>query len=1335
MSSPIDENARRVLQQGLPDRAKHLRELTESFEADRKKVLSTDSPASRDIEAQLQPELELLHAALPPRLPRPPPPLSAGGAPDDGSAVSTSTPAPRRKHPRVSSGGDDDAAFYDEAGDDDKFFASYPTPQIRDVMDVGPPQASSSALAKENTGRSPPSRKVQRQERHRTAKEQSLASGGNEKAKGKSQSVLTPRATTTYGPPTSGKGKGKVDALLNEESDIVDEDGAVTTNMLVNEDSYIVDEDATNIIPKPWRRPKLTKDEASERIDSMWSTAFTACVNWVQDSQTALQVVGPAVDQLFDVHQVGAHHQHIESINTNHPILRHLPVGASTFLLDIARGHRASAVETAVRNGILVYSRPDEAKDAAGQITYVRVASEKQDSYDCSPAACLERYMLEYPSDLGWAAAGLVFLGKTATQIKQIVKKVVESRKISLPPSQLFRALEDVDELPGKPTFSGFPLYYGISDEHTPDERLQADLKEGQTRFSNFAKANEDFVNFQAYGIPTCYVPRSTGIHTDRDAGDVEVFVIHTSNGIGLNHAIGGNIPYFRLPADVSALISSSSVHPHPFGTIPVPEVAAKVTQYVKDQKRFLSQSDVSGSISQTAYQRLLRDGPGVFLSNNRGVAGIRLLDIISLENYDSRRGRHEVGGLWEERSGRALKTFRQLVCLMEPHLPTTGDLDEANIAKFLGPTLDLWPLSPKPIFFWLHCLWTSRILIEMDVVVSTTWSAVPDATIGGGFLGLAWRNLPQEIQTEVLSGVTPPNIQNFLPPTDSPQWTPSHPLRDEYTNNIGVLRIVQHGPSPTHLHLQIPNIHAGVIKHESECAFEVALIILLVEWSYRVALSEVNLMRSEGHVLQRISAEETLHWFHLLRDRVEARLVASGLRQKLEEVKKVYRTHGWARAHLRRTVAVDPAPRNKAEDYHIPGITNAVGIPGSAERLAQFEVLQRDYEKRLDYGGNPDPFHHIGFPFDNDPFGPDMKKWFLSLAKDVRIAYSARAFGSNPIAYANATRTRAALPQNKAALSLGGHRGTATMRAKSLRQPELSKALLVCIEKLADRQNNTIGILVGGSFTSTGFRSGLCEVCGGRILASTTNCSHTCSSDAVDLPSARLVDKPIRDKNFPSLQGVRYLHDLLRYEDLLELLEAPLDQQKPPLVAVSVYEILSRSRNKKVVDRYLPGLDLSLVRDLKVYRKQKETDEAEWELTLAVDACLALVSRCPPQLWPTTAADRGKAWTHSGQFDKWGPGNGRHFVRCSFGYVGVLQPSTQAQVFLHTCNRTKALLEKGTKNNKSKGGPQDCDSEVTMDKHLIKDEFDLPPDYLRARWFHRRVFPKLDSSKLQKKA
>jgi hypothetical protein len=77
--------------------------------------------------------------------------------------------------------------------------------------------------------------------------------------------------------------------------------------------------------------------------------------------------------------------------------------------------------------------------------------------------------------------------------------------------------------------------------------------------------------------------------------------------------------------------------------------------------------------------------------------------------------------------------------------------------------------------------------------------------------------------------------------------------------------------------------MHAGMIRHKGECMFEVVLITMLVKWIYRVALSEVILMWQEEHVHLRVSADETLHWFNTLRERVEARLVASKLCQKLK--------------------------------------------------------------------------------------------------------------------------------------------------------------------------------------------------------------------------------------------------------------------------------------------------------------------------------------------------------------------------------------------------------------------------------------------------------------------
>ncbi|KAJ7927565.1 hypothetical protein B0H13DRAFT_2312502 [Mycena leptocephala] len=126
--------------------------------------------------------------------------------------------------------------------------------------------------------------------------------------------------------------------------------------------------------------------------------------------------------------------------------------------------------------------------------------------------------------------------------------------------------------------------------------------------------------------------------------------------------------------------------------------------------------------------------------------------------------------------------------------------------------------------------------------------------------------------------------------------------------------------------------------------------------------------------------------------------------------------------------------------------------------------------------------------------------------------------------------------------------------------------------------------------------------------------------------------------------------------------------------------------------------------------------------------ACLLHVSQCPPDLWPTTALDRGKAWGHKGQTDNWSPNGKRCFIKCGFGYVGVLQP--RSGVFDHACeraNRIAAAMEvQPTSLSRARGGPRDCNAAIPVLKHLIRSPFDLPPDYLRAQWFLDRVFPRL---------
>ncbi|KAF8210613.1 hypothetical protein K438DRAFT_1959851 [Mycena galopus ATCC 62051] len=139
---------------------------------------------------------------------------------------------------------------------------------------------------------------------------------------------------------------------------------------------------------------------------------------------------------------------------------------------------------------------------------------------------------------------------------------------------------------------------------------------------------------------------------------------------------------------------------------------------------------------------------------------------------------------------------------------------------------MDLWPLTPTHVEFWLHCLWASRVLVTTGAIVVSTWSEVVDATVGGGFLGLVWRGIPEIIQTQILSSITPDDIAKYFSRTTSTTWIPNMP--GEYIENIGILRIVQVGPQPVHMCITAPTIHAGAVKHDGEKAYLEARIITL---------------------------------------------------------------------------------------------------------------------------------------------------------------------------------------------------------------------------------------------------------------------------------------------------------------------------------------------------------------------------------------------------------------------------------------------------------------------------------------------------------------------------
>ncbi|KAJ6541843.1 hypothetical protein B0H19DRAFT_1268790 [Mycena capillaripes] len=1066
-------------------------------------------------------------------------------------------------------------------------------------------------------------------------------------------------------------------------------------------------------------KSKSSEGSTANRVGTLWAETAANLFSWQTDSQRAVSTGLSLVDQLYQVHAAGSLHQHIVPSPPHSAVFNRLSVNSQTLLLRVVQGKYTDAIEDGITNGILAESGHGDKRTQGRQIVYVRVGRSKNASPECAPAACIRRYIESYPADLVWGIVEFIQRGESAEDAEDLVRQILVNAglnpEIAVPLLQIVRNVQPLTQIDGP------HLYFGVSDVQTAHERLQHDLNQKGTRFCNFAHANKKFVSFKAYEMSEFVVPSSTGLRTDRNAGQVEVQVIHTLNELGLNHAVGGYIPYFTTNPAFTTLISgllpsTTSL----FGIMPCPVSTSLITAHLQDQKRYLINHVVGNSISPTSFAHLLQNGPGVFRTNEHCIPGLRLMDVISLEDHQSKRGQEKIGGIWDASTGRTLKIFRHLVTAIHPEIPVDGDLTEDAISQYLGPSLDLWPVTPKPWLFWNHCMWTSRTLVDIGVIVVTTWSEVVDSAMSGGYFALVWAGIPSDVRAQVFDGVTPDNIEQFLPSTSSREWAPHQSDHDQYLKNIGQLRIIQHGPNSTDLLLTVANLHPGAVKPDADKAYIAFNIILCTELIYQTALAEVEILRQEGMVPSRTSEDEAWRYFETLKARVEGKIGVSGLEEKLEQAKSEYRTLSWIHGHLRRRETTTKPRKPRRPDFTIPGVTHTVGRPGTPERIAQFDTLKTQWRKRTRGGVNRDPFHLIPYEYKDDPFGADMRLWFLTMKQNLRISNSARTSGSTPESHARAMESRAALSRNKEALSLGGHMTTALLLERKRAREDIRQMILTCIQQLGEWRTCTGGVQPKtGSCLAEAWRWGTCPLCSEILVANSENSKHACAEDEEG--------EHVRDSRFPSLQPLHYLHDVLNAPELVELLGLRIEQLE--LVSLSALEILTRPENLELRQRELPGLDLAEVAGLNVYVKKEDLNNNWWQATLAVDVCLPLVSICPEELWPTTALDRGKAWAHKGQVANWSPNRTRHFIKCGFGYVGILQPRSGA--FDHACERMHRISEASgvpaANLSRRKGGPRDCDVAIPIQKHLIQSRFDLPPDYLRAQWYLDRVFPKLE--------
>ncbi|KAF8210616.1 hypothetical protein K438DRAFT_1753256 [Mycena galopus ATCC 62051] len=190
--------------------------------------------------------------------------------------------------------------------------------------------------------------------------------------------------------------------------------------------------------------------------------------------------------------------------------------------------------------------------------------------------------------------------------------------------------------------------------------------------------------------------------------------------------------------------------------------------------------------------------------------------------------------------------------------------------------------------------------------------------------------------------------------------------------------------------------------------------------------------------------------------------------------------------------------------------------------------------------------------------------------------------------AYQHALAMQINFGKNKEAQLLGGHWATAILGRRK-------------------------GEMVPHCLSWGGMVMATCDDCHDLVITNSGSSQHDCeiSQDK----------KPVSDINFPSLKLLHYLHDVFEELELTAQLDVNFEHFE--LVRVPVCKVLSQSQNTELMDKELPGLDLTSTKDLYIDQHVKNEVNTEWlEATLAVDTSLHLVSTCPLELSPTLAVN-----------------------------------------------------------------------------------------------------------------
>ncbi|KAJ7690751.1 hypothetical protein B0H17DRAFT_1134258 [Mycena rosella] len=627
-------------------------------------------------------------------------------------------------------------------------------------------------------------------------------------------------------------------------------------------------------------------------------------INWIADSES-----------------LSAQATHVAPVPATSRVWTCLCLESIKFLAAAARGLQLQDVEEAVRDGVLELSIEGDERPftAASSMNGFGVRRRPKQASPLSPPVS---------TDAAWAILELLCLGEPVEDIHRSFRDSLFAVGHGPTVDLLFQTLAT------KALFSSFlttllPLsarltpYSGESGKFCPWQRHDNDMKATAhnslpTRFGNFASINTEHIEWSIYHLVDLDMPLSPGIRTDVVASDAEAVLIRVHRDHNLNSAVGGFIRRF-IPDDSVSRFARTLLPPldNVYGAYELPHLSALIAAFLQDERRYIDHHHPGQSISEEAYCSALRNLSGVL----RGLAPEASL-------------------------------YRLVQHLLNDNIPLLGDLTAAQIARWLGISLDFWRFILQHIWFWIHCAWFSRLLMTIKPVVVGVWSNHVFHN-GHGRTGICVGEGSRHREVAFLAGTTSDSFNTFLPQTPSPDWYPL--TRDgNYLEAVGTLLIIQTGFDTTKLCLAIPNLDCGLVKYDPSDSCLVEYILYVVSIMEQVAVRMVESMRAAGTVPNYEDADAAWLYFETLRSRVETELVKSGLRDTLNSLKA-----SLSPCSLNATHTTTTSPDDVAPPYSVPGFTEAepLGPARLANTIASSPLVaslrvDRDVQSRRGLAG-----------------------------------------------------------------------------------------------------------------------------------------------------------------------------------------------------------------------------------------------------------------------------------------------------------------------------------------------------------------------------------------------